>query len=85
LLEIGRHVVLTDCGTLSVEASLDRVAIWGRRRQCVSGSLEAVSYAERRRPIQFHGRTKRYREVSGDHGLELAETAALSKRELVLG
>lgn len=38
MLEIGRHVVLTDCGTLSVEASLDRVAIWGRRRHYTGGS-----------------------------------------------
>ena len=32
LLKVGRHVVLTDCRALSVEASLNRVTIWGRRR-----------------------------------------------------
>jgi hypothetical protein len=51
----------------------------------VSGALKAVAHAEGRRRVQLHGRAERDRKVSGDHGLELAEAAALSKGELVLG
>jgi len=85
VLEVSGHVVLLNRGTLAVEAGLDGVAGGGRRRQSVSGALKAVAHAEGRRPVQLHGRAERDRKVSGDHGLELAEAAALSKGELVLG
>ena len=51
----------------------------------MSAALKAVAHAEGRRRVQLHGRAERDRKVSGDHGLELAEAAALSKGELVLG